>query len=69
MTPTPAKREPTYQPGERVTLKNDPRANPWVVVSTHPSGTVKIQREGFPASMFTQMNSLPTNLKKAEHTK
>lgn len=60
----PAK-DPTYEDGERVILKADPRSNPWTVVGTHPSGTVRIQREGRPASMYTQMNVLPTHLKRA----
>lgn len=60
----PAK-EPTYHNGERVTLKADPRSNPWTVIGTHPSGTVRIQKLGRPPSMYTQMNVQPTHLKRA----
>lgn len=68
MSYRPAEKDPTYQDGERVTLKADPRGNPWRVIGTHPSGTVRIQREGRPASMYTKMNVLPTHLKRAGET-
>jgi len=61
----PADKDPTFEDGERVTLKADPRSNPWRVIGTYPSGTVLIQKEGRPPSMYTQMNVLPTHLIRA----
>lgn len=68
MSYTAPKKDPTYRDGERVTLKADPRSNPWRVIGTHPSGTVRIQREGREPSIYSQMNVLPTNLKRAGET-
>ena len=61
---TPPK-DPTFSPGERVTLKDDPRQWPWRVLETLPYGTIRIQREGRPPTIYTVTSALPTQLKRA----
>jgi len=64
----PPNKDPTYRNGERATLKDDPRQNPWIVIETRPYGTIVIQREARPANIYTRTYALPTQLKRAGET-
>jgi|GEM_PF-3470067 len=64
MALTRTRRDPTFTPGERVTLKADKNARPWLVITTLPGGCVRIQREGSQPSIYTQMNARPDHLER-----
>lgn len=60
-----AMKPPRFEPGERVTLADDKRQWPWVVLFEQPGGAYRIGRAGLPPSPYTEMNALPTKLIRA----